>query len=476
MNTTAKALPKLLTEAAALRLPKSSTKAKDLWQIEGHLWLQHTGEAKSFLYMVNAKALQKTRIEVGLGSWQVDGDSNYGEGRVTRTWTDARTRTLELDRELKKGQHPKEIERAFRESKKAKKAIINEGPDDGPDAPPKAKQLTVRQLVVEFIDKSSTTQEWIGKKTLGQFQSTMKNYVYPLIGDRLVHTIEPDDIFAILTQVHDGEIMWKRIHRQAIVMRQRLETMFNYAKAEKHRRANDSSNPASWQHFAHRLARSSKVHVVKPHAHVKPEGIADIYRKLGMSEKSQAANALRLKILTVPRTAAIIEAKWSEFDFDKQIWTIPGARMKGDLQRKSAPFVIPLSTAALAVLEELPGFEKREGYLFPVHQKKRSKVLHLSYDSMRVHTYRIGLKGILAPHGVRHVFSTWRADETEFASELAEACLAHANGEGSKTAASYNQGTYLKRRREVMEAWGAYVTAPPASNVVDITKRARKAA
>ena len=194
MNTSTKAIPKTLTEAVARRLPKTSTKAKDLYQIEGHLWLQHTGSAMSFLYMVNAKALQKSRIEVGLGSWQVDGESNFGEGRVTRTWTDARTRTAELDRELKKGHHPKEIEKAFRDAMKTKRAIAEAPDDDDPRNPPKAKQLTVRELVSEFETKSSTAQEWIGAHTLTQFLSTMKNYVYPLIGDRLVHTITPDEI------------------------------------------------------------------------------------------------------------------------------------------------------------------------------------------------------------------------------------------------------------------------------------------
>jgi integrase len=467
---------KNLTESAARRLPKASTKAKDLYQIEGHLWLQHTGQAMSFIYMVNAKALQKSRIEVGLGSWQVEGDSNLAEGRVTRTWADARARTAELDAELKKGQHPRDIEQAFRAAMKAKP--VAQVISDDPHAPPKGKQLTMRELVAEFELKSSTAQEWIGANTLAQFLSTMKNYVYPLIGDKLAHQVTPDDIFAVLTQDKKGERLWTAIHKQAKTMRQRLEKMFGYAKAEGHRRVNDSSNPASWQHFEHRLPRSTKIHVTKPHAHVRPDAIGDVYRALVAKGSNLTALALRLKILTIPRTAMILTAKWEDFDMEAKTWTVPGIHLKGDIQRKSVDFVIPLSDAALNLLTQIPGYGKRTGLLFP--SQRGSKHGATMYRTVMTEMLeRMGYKGVLTPHGMRHTFSTWRADETEFASELAEACLAHANGEGNKVAAVYNRASYVKRRREVMDAWGAYVTRPAApANVVDISegKRTRHAA
>lgn len=479
-STTGTTTKKLLTEAAALRLPKRSKKAKDLHQIEGHLWLQHTGEAMSFVYMVNAKALQATRIEVGLGSWQVEGDSSY-TGRVTRTWSDAKTRTVELDRELKKGMHPRDIERAFRESMKETKASA--APKHDLTAPPTKKQITVSALIIEFLENSSTGKGWT-RGVAEQFRSTMRNYVAPLIGSKFVHDVTPDDVYRVLTQKIEGEDLWMKFHKQALVMRQRMEVMFDYAKAEKHRRSDEQVNPAWWQHFKHKLLSSAKAHVAKPRAHVKPEGIRAVWEALCENSTSQACVALRLKVLTVPRTTAIIQAQWSEFDFEKRLWSIPGERMKGDIQRKNIDFVIPLSTAAIALLQSMPGYEKRTGYLFPAVQKRRKQAF-ISQDAMRAQTYRMGYKGILTPHGMRHTFSTWRGEETEFSSELGEACLAHANGEGSKVAAAYNQATYVKRRAPVMQAWGEYVTGVSAAdaeplneaaapNVMDMTKERAK--
>jgi integrase len=467
-----------ITESAARRLPKVSTKAKALYQIEGHLWLQHIGVSMSFLYMVNAKALQKSRIEVGLGSWQRDGESNLAEGRVTRTWADARTRTVELDRALKEGLHPREVERHLRANLKAAPVIAKataQVDDTNPRNPPKAKQLTVRQLVIDFVDNSASAQEWISPKTQTDFLAAVTRYVYPIIGDRLVHTITAEDMLKVLTQPKNGTTLWRAITVQAKVTRQRLERMFAYAQRKGYRRTDDESNPASWFHFEHDLPKVSKVHAVKAHPHVKPEAIADVFADLSArTGKSLAARAVLLKMLTVPRTSALIAAKWEEFDLEKATWTIPGARMKGDLKRKQNEFVIPLSTAALDVLRGIPTYHKRTGYLFPAISKA-NKVQHIGKDSMNSLLRRTGYLGVLSPHGMRHTFSTWRADHTEFASELAEACLAHANGEGNQVAKVYNLGTYLKRRRDVMQAWGEYVTTSQTpANVVDINEKKKR--
>src|SRR5262249_22237043 len=66
----------------------------------------------------------------------------------------------------------------------------------------------------------------------------------------------------------------------------------------------------------------------------------------------------RLLILTGQRKSEVAEARWSEFDLLKKIWTIPAERMKAD-----AAHVVPLSDDAIAVLESLPHF-RGGGYLF----------------------------------------------------------------------------------------------------------------
>jgi integrase len=71
-------------------------------------------------------------------------------------------------------------------------------------------------------------------------------------------------------------------------------------------------------------------------------------------------------------------------------------------------------------------------------------------------------RGDLTAHGFRSTFSDWAA-ETGKASDIKEAALAHTLGD--KTVAAYQRGDLLERRRELMEAWAAYIEKPPAGVV-----------
>ena len=59
-------------------------------------------------------------------------------------------------------------------------------------------------------------------------------------------------------------------------------------------------------------------------------------------------------------------------------------------------------------------------------------------------------------HGLRSTFRDWVAEKTDFSSELAEHALAHL--EGSATVRAYRRGDMFEKRRELMEAWAAYLT------------------
>ena len=66
----------------------------------------------------------------------------------------------------------------------------------------------------------------------------------------------------------------------------------------------------------------------------------------------------KLLLITGQRKSEVAEARWSEIDLAKKVWVIPASRMKAD-----AAHVVPLSGAAITVLETLPRFERGD-YLF----------------------------------------------------------------------------------------------------------------
>jgi integrase len=145
------------------------------------------------------------------------------------------------------------------------------------------------------------------------------------------------------------------------------------------------------------------------------------------------ARALELAILTATRTSETRGARWKEFDLAARVWTIPGSRMKEGREHR-----VPLSGAALQLLAALPRTGDR---LFEIGER----ALYQAVNELR--------PGITA-HGFRSTFRTWAQEQTEFAPEIAEHCLAHITGNASE--AAYKRGDAIEKRREVMATWADF--------------------
>jgi integrase len=62
---------------------------------------------------------------------------------------------------------------------------------------------------------------------------------------------------------------------------------------------------------------------------------------------------VHMLLVTGQRLREVANAKWSEFDLDNALWTIPAERMKGDAEHE-----VPLSDLALEILRSIPTDEK----------------------------------------------------------------------------------------------------------------------
>ncbi len=113
--------------------------------------------------------------------------------------------------------------------------------------------------------------------------------------------------------------------------------------------------------------------------------------------------------------------------------------------------VVPLSDAAVALLTGLrPSAPLSNERVFAVAGIARSNM------AMAMLLRRMG-RGDLTTHGFRSTFRDWAGDATEFSSELIELALAH--GIKDKAEAAYRRRTAITKRRELMEAWAAYLGA-----------------
>ncbi len=163
--------------------------------------------------------------------------------------------------------------------------------------------------------------------------------------------------------------------------------------------------------------------------------------------------ALRFVVLTACRSGEVRLARWSEVDVASAAWTIPASRMKGGTEHR-----VPLSDAALEVLEQARPLSGGHGLVFP---SPRSTNRPLSDMTLTKVLRTTGLAEQTVVHGLRSTFRDWCAD-TGKPRELAEAALAHTVGgvEGA-----YFRSDVFERRRVLMQAWADFVTGGGADVV-----------
>ena len=75
---------------------------------------------------------------------------------------------------------------------------------------------------------------------------------------------------------------------------------------------------------------------------------------------------------------------------------------------------------------------------------------------------RVRGKG-LTVHGFRSSFRDWVAERTSFSSDLAEMALAHTVGD--KTERAYRRSDLFEKRRELMDAWAAFIATSTKSGL-----------
>jgi integrase len=72
-------------------------------------------------------------------------------------------------------------------------------------------------------------------------------------------------------------------------------------------------------------------------------------------------------------------------------------------------------------------------------------------------------------HGFRSAFRDWAGERTNFPREVCEAALAHVVKDKAERA--YARSDLFDKRRQLMDAWAAFVTSAPGG-VVQIGRRA----
>jgi len=288
------------------------------------------------------------------------------------------------------------------------------------------------------------------KKHASQVWRSLDIDILPTLGPRPVDQIQPMEIMALIEGIEDrgaGEIA-KRVM-------QRVRAVFSRAVALGYR----DVNPAGELHNHLKPRKKGQqaalaAEELPAFLHALDAYNGDAVTRLGLY--------LLILTLTLARISEVREAKWSEFDREQRVWTVPTERMKNRREHR-----VPLSQQALATLEELHKVTGHSQWLMPGRLEDKPA----SQNTMIFAVYRMGFHKRTTVHGFRALALTivnetvtevdgkkhrmWSVDAVERA-------LAHT--EQNKVKGAYDRGDQFEERTRLMQWWADHLDSVTAVN------------
>lgn len=325
---------------------------------------------------------------------------------------------------------------------------------DDPGALRKAAKAQAAHEAVNTFE--AVAGEWLRHQsarweplTKHRIRASLEADVFPTLGNRPLSSIKPGEIMAAvkLIEKRGAAVLASRVL-------QRVKSIYRWAVT--HERVD--SNP---------MLDLVPSEILKPHEVTHRAALADrdLPEFLGKLDSYEGdpntVQALRLLMLTAARPGEVRGAKWSEFNLDAALWTIPAERMKMRSEHR-----IPLSRQALEVLHTMQTLSSESELVFPSPTYSSKPLSENTFNSAMS---RMGFKGSATAHGFRALFSTV-ANECGWNPDVIERQLAHI--ERNKVRAAYHRSTYTAEREKMMQWWADYLDGRKAGNVVKMPQRA----
>jgi integrase len=306
---------------------------------------------------------------------------------------------------------------------------LNKGMPLEEKAEPPKKEVRFEDFARETIETIGRVSKWKNEKHAKQWMSTIRQYAFPLIGNKDVSSLTRGDILAVLFPI------WHEIPETAGRVRGRLEKILSYAVSE----GLIQFNPALWKGNLDMFLPPIKK--VQAKGHFGAMSLEDLkaFAPTLLPAKNVTRLALLLGILTATRAGEFTQAEWKEFDLESAVWTIPAERRKDG---KAEAFRVPLSHQLVEILSAA----ERSGTFVLASAKGRA----ISRETPRILLQRITKRNDITMHGMRSTFRNWCA-ESGVQDTVAETCLMHSVG--NQVVQAYLRSDLLDQRRAVMQAW-----------------------
>jgi integrase len=156
-------------------------------------------------------------------------------------------------------------------------------------------------------------------------------------------------------------------------------------------------------------------------------------------------DALRFQLVTGQRIGEVLGAKWSEFDFKKSEWTIPGDRTKNGRAN-----VVPLSSLALEIVKPLR--QAQSDFVFPATDESKAIRIDVLTHSLARATASLELAHFTS-HDLRRTAAT-RLASLGASRVVVEAILNHKD---QSVGAIYDRHDYAGEKADALEQWASEI-------------------
>lgn len=304
-----------------------------------------------------------------------------------------------------------------------------------------ASGVTVEDVAREW---SSTMSKGWSDEYRQSVEVRLECHVYPEFGGERLAAITAVKIANLVKGlVAQGKIETaKRVFSN-------LDHIFSYAVAS----GVLARNPCAEIRKKSLVPRAPRVH--RP-AVTTPTDLSSVLQRISMCGSTFPVMALiYLTILTFLRSKALRYAKWAEIDFEKRCWLVPSSRMKTVLAKKlnGQPFLVPLSSQAIEILESLQVLTGSTGYLFP--GQAGNLVIDANTLNKALRSVGISTKKEQSGHGFRATARTMLVEQLGYRRELAELQIDHTvKGPNGR---AYDRTEFAPARAQMMQMWADYI-------------------
>ena len=290
--------------------------------------------------------------------------------------------------------------------------------------------------------------EWTHKHGLEVLHSLERD-VFPYVGHRPIEEITPPELLKVLRKIEN---------RGALVMvtklRQRCDAIFKYAIITGRATYNAAID----------LQGAFKSHKKSNYRALQRKQIPEFMDALDACTSDRTlVCAIKFIFYTLARTNEVRFARWDEVNWEEKLWEVPESRMKA-----SRSHIVPLSSQAFSILEELREINGAYPFIFASYHKPHKQPF--SENGLLSVLKRIDMLKFTTVHGLRATASTI-LNEMGYNPDWIERALAHVPS--NKVRAAYNRAEYLNDRANMLQEWADYIDKG-SINVIPINSNAKK--